>query len=68
MAAIEQAIPTRSVFQLEDRVLKADGAIGWTFSRAVAITRQDGIIIEWFGAAGDITEKKSVFFAAGRNG
>lgn len=59
-AAIQQAIQTKSVFQLEHRVVKADGCIGWTFSRAIPITNDDGNVIEWFGAASDITEKKSL--------
>lgn len=60
MAVICLAIESKSVFQLEHRVYKADGTIGWTFSRAIPITDQDGNIIEWYGAASDITEKKSL--------
>ncbi|HWB93180.1 MAG TPA: ATP-binding protein [Puia sp.] len=60
MAAIQQAIRTKSVFQLEHRILKADGAVGWTFSRAVPIVDGNGQITEWFGAASDITEKKAL--------
>jgi signal transduction histidine kinase len=58
MAIIQNAIQTKTVFQLEHRVLKADGSTGWILSRAVPILGQDGNIIEWFGAASDITEKK----------
>jgi signal transduction histidine kinase len=60
MSVVQQAIDTKTVFQLEHRVLKTDGAIGWTFSRAIPIIADDGNIIEWFGAASDITEKKSL--------
>jgi PAS domain S-box-containing protein len=58
MRVIKEAIQTKSVFALEHRVIRADGKPGWTFSRAVPILRQDGEIVEWFGAASDITELK----------
>jgi PAS domain S-box-containing protein len=57
-AAIEEAISTKGAFELEHRVNKADGSIGWTFSRAVPILDENGAIKEWFGTASDITEKK----------
>ena len=58
MAAINRAIETRSVFELEHRVMRADGTVGWTFSRAVPRLNTKGEIIEWFGAASDITVRK----------
>ncbi len=57
-AAIEKAIETKSVFELEHRVIRLDGTIGWTFSRAVPILSETGGIIEWLGTASDITERK----------
>lgn len=60
MSVIRDAIKYRTVFQLEHRVLKADGSIGWVFSRAIPIIGADGAIVEWFGAASDITEKKLI--------
>jgi len=57
-AAIEYAISTKTIFQLEHRVNRVDGRIGWTFSRAVPILDQSGEIKEWFGTASDITERK----------
>ena len=56
---IQEAIRTRSVFQMEHRVLRADGSTGWIFSRAIPILDERGQIIEWFGAATDITVRKS---------
>jgi PAS domain S-box-containing protein len=44
---------------LEHRVLRADRTPGWTFSRAVPILDEDGEILEWFGTASDITERKT---------
>ena len=57
-AAIAHAIANKSIFQLEHRVNRADGGIGWTFSRAVPIFDSEGEITEWFGLASDITERK----------
>ncbi|MGM9475557.1 ATP-binding protein [Pedobacter sp. GSP4] len=57
-AAINEAISEKKIFQLEHRVLQADGSIGWTLSRAVPILNKQGEIIEWFGTASDITETK----------
>jgi len=55
---IEKAIGEKRIFQLEHRVLQADGIIGWTSSRAIPIFDHSGEIIEWFGAATDITSRK----------
>ncbi|WP_214073008.1 ATP-binding protein [Mucilaginibacter sp. dw_454] len=57
-ATIAEAIRTKSMFQLEHRVRIADGSIGWTFSRAIPILDDSGEIIEWFGAASDVTPRK----------
>jgi two-component system CheB/CheR fusion protein len=58
-AAVEEAIRTKTVFELEHRVRRADGSLGWMLSRAVPIVDDTGKIIEWFGAASDITERRS---------
>ncbi len=57
LAAINGATRRESVFEMEHRVLNADGSIGWMFTRAIPL-RENGEIIEWFGAASDITERK----------
>jgi two-component sensor histidine kinase/PAS domain-containing protein len=57
-AEINAAVEKRGVFEHEHRVRRSDGSIGWTLSRAVPIIGEDGEIVEWFGAASDITEKK----------
>lgn len=59
-AAIDDAITEKKTFELEHRVLQADGSWGWTLSRAVPILDDDGKIIEWFGTAADVTERKRV--------
>ena len=45
---------------MEHRVRLADGSLGWIFSRAVPMLDVNGEIVEWFGAASDITERKKV--------
>jgi PAS domain S-box-containing protein len=58
LACITEAIRTRSIFEMEHRVIGKDGAIGWTWSRAIPLIDGEGQILEWFGAASDITERK----------
>ncbi|WP_194136076.1 CheR family methyltransferase [Salipiger mangrovisoli] len=55
-ASIDKAVNKKEVFEFEHRVRKPDGSFGWTHSRAVPILNETGEIIEWFGAASDITE------------
>ena len=55
---IEEAIRGRQAFQMEHRVRRPDGTVGWTFSRAVPVEGPDGQIVEWFGAASDVTARR----------
>jgi PAS domain S-box-containing protein len=57
-AAILHAIREGSVFQLEHKVQRLDGTTGWTFSRAIPVRDQQGRVVEWLGAASDITARK----------
>ena len=50
-AAIAVAVMTKSVLDLEYRVKRVDGTLGWTLSRAVLLLDDRGEITEWFGAA-----------------
>jgi PAS domain S-box-containing protein len=59
MAKIHEAIRTKTVFQLEHRVRRVDGTVGWTYSRAIPMADASGKITEWFGAARDVTERKA---------
>ena len=59
MARIEEAIRTRTPFEMEHRVLQADGGVGWTLSRAVPLFDEKGVLVEWFGLAADITARKT---------
>ena len=56
--AIDLAIKTKSIFQLEHRVKLVDGNIGWIFSRAIPVFNEYNEIIKWFGSATDITSRK----------
>jgi PAS domain S-box-containing protein len=56
--AIAEAIRAKSTFELEHRVRRLDGSVGWTYSRAVPMLDARGDIEEWIGAASDITERK----------
>ncbi|WP_260596624.1 PAS domain S-box protein [Sphingomonas endolithica] len=56
--AIEKAIREKSMFELEHRVMLAGGGVGWTLSRAAPILGEDGEIVEWCGAATDVTERR----------
>jgi PAS domain S-box-containing protein len=58
MDVANRAIQGKSIFELEHRVIRADGSLGWRFSRAVPLFNDNGEILEWFGASSDITERK----------
>jgi PAS domain S-box-containing protein len=58
LAAIQAAIRSRTMFELEHRVRRVDGSVGWTFSRAVPLFDERGAITEWFGAASDVTARR----------
>jgi chemotaxis family two-component system sensor kinase Cph1 len=58
MQVINEAIRTKSIFELEHRVLRVDGTLGWVFSRAIPMLDATGKVFEWFGAASDITKRK----------
>jgi PAS domain S-box-containing protein len=58
-AAIDEAIRAKRMFELEHRVRRADGSVGWVHSRAVPMLEADGEIREWFGAATDVTQRRA---------
>ena len=58
LAAIQEGIAGKKTFELEHRVLRVDGTLGWTFSRAIPFLGPDGEIVEWLGAASDVTARK----------
>jgi PAS domain S-box-containing protein len=58
--AIQKAIETKSMFELEHPVVQLDGSIGWTYSKAIPILNDQGEITEWFGAATDTSQRKKI--------
>ncbi|QRV15994.1 MEDS domain-containing protein [Haloterrigena salifodinae] len=58
MEAVNEAVRTKSTFELEHRVEQVDGSLGWSFTRAVPMLNEDGDIEEWIGMASDITDRK----------
>ena len=65
--AIAEAVRTKGIFELEHRVRRVDGSVGWTASRAVPILGDDGEVVEWFGTARDITGQKFAAEALARS-
>ncbi len=64
--AIDEAIRAKGPFELEHRVRRVDGTLGWTASRAIPLLDAQGAITEWFGTASDITLRKEAAEALGR--
>lgn len=62
--ACAKAIRTRSVFEIENRVLRPDGSIGWASGRAIPVVDEAGEITAWFGMGSDITARKHAEQAA----
>lgn len=58
MAAVREAIRSKSLFAMEHRVRRADGSWGWMLSRAIPTLDAKGEIVEWFGTGSDVTDRK----------
>lgn len=58
LAAIQKAIDAKSILELEHRVIRGDGRVGWTYSRAIPLLDGRGEITEWLGAAANITDRR----------
>ena len=57
-AAIQNALARKNNLEIEHRVFNKDGSIGWTLFRAIPVKDENGNVLEWFGAAHDITDRK----------
>ena len=60
LLTIAEVIQNKHLFELEHRVRQADGTLGWTYSRAVPLLDSFGEIVEWFGEASDISDRKRI--------
>jgi two-component sensor histidine kinase len=58
LQAIQEAVRNKEVFTLEHQVWTAEGKVGWVLSRAVPVLDASGAILEWFGAASDVTARR----------
>ena len=56
--AIRAAIEAKTIFELEHRVRRMDGTIGWTVSRAIPVLDEGGNLIEWFESASEVIAYK----------
>lgn len=57
LSVINEAIRTKSVFDLEHRIIRPDGLMGWAHSRVVPLLDTNGEILGWIGAEKDITAR-----------
>jgi signal transduction histidine kinase len=58
LKAIADAIQAKKLFSLEHPVRRSDGTTGWAFSRAIPLLDDKGDVVEWFGAASDVTARR----------
>lgn len=59
----QEAVTSRSIYEIEYRVRRYDGEYRYLNGRAVPIVEADGTIREWVGVNTDITESKQVQMA-----
>ncbi|MEN5083399.1 HWE histidine kinase domain-containing protein [Bosea sp. TWI1241] len=58
-AEIARAIAAKDTYDIEHKVNRVDGTVGWALSRAVPLFDEHGEIESWMGAASDITARKT---------
>jgi PAS domain S-box-containing protein len=56
--AFTRAVQSRSVFELEHRIVRPDGSIRWVYSRAHPYLDERGVLVRYVGTTLDITERK----------
>ncbi|NIJ78193.1 PAS domain S-box-containing protein [Xanthomonas campestris] len=56
--AIAHSIINKTGLDVEYRVLDANQQVGWTLMRAIPLLDEREQIVEWFGTAADITDKR----------
>jgi PAS domain S-box-containing protein len=65
-AAWREALRTGEIFQVEQRLRRADGAYRWHLTRGVALRDEQGAVTRWIGTATDIHDRKGAEEAARR--
>ena len=58
MDMIRRAVRSKSVFELEHRVILVDGTFGWISLLRYFPLDSRGEILEWFGAARDVSQRR----------
>jgi PAS domain S-box-containing protein len=58
LSAWRRAVKRGSLYEMEHRIQRADGAFRWWLSRGVPYKDHTGKVIKWFGTATDIHEQK----------
>ena len=58
MKAWTEAVASRSLYEIEHRVRRADGEYRYTIARGAPIFAEDGSVREWVGSHTDITKEK----------
>jgi len=56
--AWRHAVETRSRYEIEHRVRRADGVWRYMEAHAVPVLSEDGTVAEWIGTHADVTERK----------
>jgi PAS domain S-box-containing protein len=54
---IDEALRTKSSFELEHRVVHEDDTVAWIVSRATPLLDENGEITRWLGTANDVTKR-----------
>jgi PAS domain S-box-containing protein len=58
IAAWREAVANKTTYQVEYRMIEANGAYRWTVARGVPLYADDGTISEWVGMNEDISSRK----------
>jgi signal transduction histidine kinase/DNA-binding response OmpR family regulator len=57
---VRHAIDNGTSFECEHHIQRLDGSLGWAVSRAIPVKDDHGHVVEWFGMAADMTDRKRV--------
>ena len=58
-AAWQQALMGKSLYQVEFRLRRADGAYRWFLARALPVLAKDGCVLRWIGTNTDVDDQKT---------
>jgi PAS domain S-box-containing protein len=56
---IESGTASRKAFEFEHRMLRHDGSVAWVHTQAVPVLDENDDLLEWFGLAVDVTDRKN---------